>query len=507
MACALLTGLCLALATGCAHTRNAAEGGAELALSKADRDFAEALAHFSRALICENERGAASDEAVEHLARALELDPGRHRLHSRMAVANLRKRLPDRAIETLKESCARNPKSLKARIDLAVAYQATGQFDPAIKNYYKALSLAPTNSNIRLTLAGLLFYEEKDDKAIRVLLEGVKKADVPDALLAYAYGQGRSFIHNGEPARSIACLRFVAENVKSHRAQLYHQLGEVHQALGQTADAVRGFKRAITEDNPMPDSFIRLALLYLKSDVPRAIATLTDADRLMPDTPQILLALASMHMSEEQFDKAIAMFERIMEKVTTSENQQLTPDFYLYYGSACERGGHLRKAEEVFEKCLDIYPDTHRVLNYLAYMWAENNTNLDEALMCVTKALELDPDNAAYVDTLGWVYFKQSQYAQALEHIERARKLVGNDDPTIVEHIADTLNAMNKESDAVLLWQESFRLDPENKAVAQKLAARGINVEKLRREAKREARRKKQATTDNSSAEDEDDAD
>ena len=152
------------------------------------------------------------------------------------------------------------------------------------------------------------------------------------------------------------------------------------------------------------------------------------------------------------------------------------PDhFYLRYGATCDQAGLISKATEVFERCLQHYPDDHQVLNYLAYMWAEHGMNLDKAMVYVDRALVYDPRSPAYLDTRGWIHFKNGNYRAALEDITLACSLLPND-ATITDHLGDTWRALGNLNKALAYWKDSYRVDSGNSVVAEKLQANGINL-------------------------------
>ena len=101
-------------------------------------------------------------------------------------------------------------------------------------------------------------------------------------------------------------------------------------------------------------------------------------------------------------------------------------------------------------------------------------------------SLELEPDNPAYLDTLGWIYFMQGDVERALKEIQRAANLMP-EDPTIVEHLGDVMDKTGKKDRAVGYWKRSFVLDPDVQRVRDRLTAAGVDLAPLVREA--EARR------------------
>jgi tetratricopeptide (TPR) repeat protein len=102
-------------------------------------------------------------------------------------------------------------------------------------------------------------------------------------------------------------------------------------------------------------------------------------------------------------------------------------------------------------------------------MWADHNMNLDEAETMIRLALEKEPNNASYLDSLGWVEFRKGKFDQALGNLIRAAKGTEHDDPVIFEHIGDTYLKLNRVPEALESWQKALALDPKNKNLAEKI--------------------------------------
>ena len=111
-------------------------------------------------------------------------------------------------------------------------------------------------------------------------------------------------------------------------------------------------------------------------------------------------------------------------------------------------------------------------------MWAEKGVNLDNALDYVNHALEIEPDNAAYLDTIGWILFKKGNHEKALDFIRNAHVMMPGD-PTILDHLGDVLAGLNREKMALQAWIKSFQADSSNLLVKKKLRDRGVDLNKL----------------------------
>jgi len=125
---------------------------------------------------------------------------------------------------------------------------------------------------------------------------------------------------------------------------------------------------------------------------------------------------------------------------------------------------------------LEIQPENSTAMNYLGYMWADNGENLEQALELVRRAVALEPNNGAYVDSLGWALFRLGQFEEASRHLERANQLAP-EDSTILEHLGDVYVALGDIRRAREAYEHALAIDDEE------------NVESVRRKLGELARR------------------
>ena len=103
----------------------------------------------------------------------------------------------------------------------------------------------------------------------------------------------------------------------------------------------------------------------------------------------------------------------------------------------------------------------------MGYIYAQQNRNLSKAQELILKALKVDPDNAAYIDSLGWVYFKRGKVKEALKEIEKADSLI--EDPEVSDHLGEIYLKLGDVNKAKASWEKSLKLDPQQKPVKEKL--------------------------------------
>ncbi|MGH9627726.1 MAG: tetratricopeptide repeat protein, partial [Bryobacteraceae bacterium] len=121
-------------------------------------------------------------------------------------------------------------------------------------------------------------------------------------------------------------------------------------------------------------------------------------------------------------------------------------------GAMYEKMKKYDAAEAEFRKVLAANPKNPSALNYLGYMLADRGVRLEEAHDLITKALEEDPHNGAYLDSLGWVYYRMNKLDEAESHLRRALERFSSD-PTIHDHLGDVYFKQGKLKEAIDQWQ------------------------------------------------------
>ncbi len=180
-----------------------------------------------------------------------------------------------------------------------------------------------------------------------------------------------------------------------------------------------------------------------------------------------LLLVAEVYQRLERYGPAIPVLERAL----AAESDSVQALFWL--GAAYERVGRKEDAATVLERLLANQPEFAPALNYLGYMWAEEGRNLERALALVQQAVALEPDNGAYVDSLGWAHFQLGHYEEARTHLQRAADLVG-DDSVVLEHLGDVYRALGEMDEARSAYQRALTLEGDNAdQVRQKLQGLG----------------------------------
>jgi predicted Zn-dependent protease len=168
-------------------------------------------------------------------------------------------------------------------------------------------------------------------------------------------------------------------------------------------------------------------------------------------------------MNMERHADALPILDAVLAK--------FTPDQWVhYYLAIChEELGHFEETERHLAAYMQFIPDDPDILNFLAYLYAENGVKLDEATALLNKAMAADPENPYYMDSMGWVYYKQGRGDEAVELIQKAIYGMETDDAVLRDHLGDAYLLKGDVTRAREEWQRALRLDPDMPGLQQKL--------------------------------------
>jgi tetratricopeptide (TPR) repeat protein len=191
--------------------------------------------------------------------------------------------------------------------------------------------------------------------------------------------------------------------------------------------------------------------------VDEAVAQLQALLTHRPIDRSIYISIAQVYLQAKRFDAAEQAIQKALDLSPSPEDQE----FALFVqGSIFERQKKYDQAEQTFKRVLSVDPLNSSASNYLGYMLADRGVRLDESIKYIQKALDLEPGNAAYLDSLGWAYFKMGRYDLAENPLEKAATRIQND-PTIHEHLGNLYLRQGKTGRAEEEWQRALKEWPD----------------------------------------------
>jgi predicted Zn-dependent protease len=189
-----------------------------------------------------------------------------------------------------------------------------------------------------------------------------------------------------------------------------------------------------------------------------AVVLLREAAEKNPANAQISSILGNVLTTAGRNDEAITLFKGLLEKYPNDEDIVRTARSNL--SVVYVNMGDYAKGEAELEALLDRNPDEAGVNNDLGYLYADQGKNLEKAEAMIRKAVQDDPENSAYLDSLGWVLFKRGKVKEAVEPLEKAVKALtdaSSSDATIFEHLGDVYLQLRETAKAKEAWKSAER--------------------------------------------------
>lgn len=258
-------------------------------------------------------------------------------------------------------------------------------------------------------------------------------------------------------------------------------LVEVLEKRQQFPEAAKHLEAAIQVGTGTAADYEKLANLWLGLQQPeKAITLLARAIRLFPDTPGFFAQAGMAHAAKEDLPRAIEFFTQAQKLGAVGGTQTFNHRFHFRFGAVLEQAERHEEAEAQLRLSIEMTPETDvdfqaNTMNYLGYMWIEQGQKLDEAEKMIQRAVQLEPENPAFIDSLGWLYHKQGRHAEALAELKKAEGLLKELEPgdaEILEHISAVQEALGNRAEAVETLKRAAALQTPDEAVARRVLER-----------------------------------
>ena len=462
------------LLSGCVFPKRA-ERSPSFTLSTDEARHAGALALYSKGLLYESGEGGDTNtskaSAREAFRQAVQLDPDNSR-----PLAALISNLADsgrftEAQAALEAYLIRHPDDIESRFEAARMADAASRPADAARHCALILEKQPENRELAQALVRLYFQSDQVTHALEILRsQNERYHDRTSMSLPIQWAI--HFTQEGKyPKRALACIDLAAlqHTNAAERAALDTLAAENQLQLGQTNAAIATLDRAYKANPSSETPILRLGSLWATTpNATNRLARQAQKER----NPFITLKILAATQQALNDDAAAAATLKDVYARRMRAGYFPSEGFYLWLGSLLEATQSYDDAERLFLDAQAAHPSAHEIKNYLAYMWAEKGVRLNEADRLITDALHDDPENAAYLDTKGWVLFKKARFYDALQFLLKAAEL-DKEEPVILDHTGDALKAVDRANEAAVFWTRSYQVDPAP-AVAEKLRQHGV---------------------------------
>lgn len=331
------------------------------------------------------------------------------------------------AEDAFKKALSLNPSHLESVLALGSVYSKWHQEKRTVELFKKFQVEQGPNAKLAELLAKIYLEQEQYDLALEQL-EIVERysEDSLNAKLKIAL----VFIEQKKYLDAISKLKEVLQQVPdSDKIRFY--LAAIYEEINQPKEAIENFAKIPSDSQFYGEAMVHAAyLLKQGKQLDEALNMVNKAIEKRPDVGQLYAIQGSLYDEKGNYKKAAEVLKNGVEKFP--ENVQLR----FFYGTIQDRLGNKMQVVDNMKKVIEMDPNHVQGLNYLAFTYAENGGNLNEAETLVRRALEIEPHDGYILDTLGWILFKKGDIKQAIQVLEAAVKIQPSES-IIAEHLGD----------------------------------------------------------------------
>lgn len=387
---------------------------------------------------------ALQEEVLAVLKQVIELDPDHHRAHFYLGTMARDLGQTELAITSFKALTRIIPFDDQFHKELGELYEMENRLEEALQSYERVITILPGQLITRNRLGQLYLQTGDYSAAIKTFLAILTRLETQaseQANTSNPIGQTRAWAVVEASEAEIDAHRGISlayqeqgkfEKSEFHLMRAISLLEEQARSMRSGTRRSRGAAR-IALTRRIQEAHHTLGQIYLRFNVPR---------------------------------KAVDTFAKIL---STDANHIRA---LAGIGTAYQMLDDLERAEVYFRKAIELssrneLPD---VYNALGYLYAQQGVRLDEAAKLVQRALKSSPTSGAYLDSLGFIYFKQGKLNAAIEYLELANQYLP-DTPEILLHLADAYLQKGFEKKALQALEQAMQLEPDNPELRQKLDA------------------------------------
>ncbi|TAM83810.1 MAG: tetratricopeptide repeat protein [Acidobacteria bacterium] len=402
-------------------------------------------------------------KAEDVFKKALDREPDSEDIRRAYAESLMAEGKTEEARSQLQEIVKSDPQSPMSYVRLAQLDRQMGNFEDARKELEQARGLAPDNLEIPYQQAVLEDTLGNETKAISLLQEVLKKTEKPDGKYnpaeannraIYLQRMGTIYRSQEDYDKAIETYQGIVALGGDQAPRGEALIVETLQLDQKNHKAMQAAETALKKYPKNRELLMqRASLLGQEGHRDEAVAQLENMLTGNADDRDIYLSIAQIYSQAKTYAKA----EEVIQKALALSNNPDDQEYARFLlGSVYEREKRFDLAEEQFRKVLDADPLNDAAANYLGYMLADRGVRLDESVKYIKDALRIEPNNGAYLDSLGWAYHKMNRNDMAQSPLEKAVKLIPND-PTIREHLGYVYLALGEKAKALQEWEHALK--------------------------------------------------
>jgi tetratricopeptide (TPR) repeat protein len=402
-------------------------------------------------------------QAVAAYQRANDLESGDPHTLEALAQALLTNNQLDEALKQYQALSTADPQNAEAFVKISEIQRRQGHFAPALESIRKARKIDPNSLEAGYNEGLLLDVLGHFDEAVQTYAamvdvtshaNGAYTAEEKANRSIFLERLGAVYLEQNHTEQAIAAFQKMIDMGGDLAVRGYQGQVDVYRNAKQYAKAIEISRNAV-EANPK-NREMKLMLAGELADQDKAEEGFSIAKSLLANSDEdrsVWIAMVQMHIRLHQWKEA----EEALAKVESYTKKKEDRIYLLFLrGEWAERQKHYEPAEGFFRQVLELDPNNTLTLNYYGYMLADKNLRLPEALKLIRRAVEIEPMNGAYLDSLGWCYYKMGDFELAEDNL---RKAVDRDqtDPTVHDHLAELYEKTGRIRLAVAQWEIALK--------------------------------------------------
>jgi tetratricopeptide (TPR) repeat protein len=409
-------------------------------------------------------------KAASSYRSALDLDPDNDDLKRALAQALFFDDKYDDAATLYLELAKDNPTDGMALLRLGQIYREQKRYAQAHVYLQQAVKNFPDSIEIQFNMMQLERDEGLLEDAFDRISDIVKRTERANGRYSESEKQNRRvFLTNmvqisetlGRFDDEVTALTAMKAVTDDKDGRLDRSIVDAYRSAKNTDRAIAYAEQALKENpNSVSLRLVHADMIAEKGRVDEAIKSLRDITKGSPQDLEVLVTMANIYQRAKKNDEATTIAESLVKQFPDDVNA------YFQQGAIYERQKKYAEAERAFRKALDLEKDNPAVLNYLGYMLADRGVKLDEAVALIEKAVNQDPINGAYLDSLGWAYFRLNKLDLAEQYLTKALKYSATD-PTVNDHVGDLYFKQQRFEEARTAWTKTVQLSSDQEEIAK----------------------------------------
>ncbi|XZF14245.1 tetratricopeptide repeat protein [Chitinophagaceae bacterium MMS25-I14] len=375
------------------------------------------------------------------------------------------------ATKIAEQLIAQNPREARFYAMLAELYDNNKETSKASEVYEKAEKQFPDDPSLQLSLANYYRKEKNEAKYHEYVRKAITNKDLDaetqlNMLLPYLQEL------NADSDRRKDALDLTAQLVEQHPkdVQVISFYGDILSLNNKHKEAVEQYKKALAADPSKYNVWQQLMYGYTdRNDADSLIYYSEKAMRLFPNQAMVYYLNGVGYFNKKSYPQAIKSINRAVD-MQPEDNADLLAEMYATLGDVYNTTQQYHLSDSSYDKALHFDPKNATVLNNYSYYLSERGEKLDEAEKMSRQSLEIRPAEATFMDTYGWILYKEGKYDKAREYVQMALDKNGPDaDATLWEHLGDIYYKLGNASKAVEYWKRAKEKGSDSKLIDKKI--------------------------------------